>query len=111
MAINNVIIPNKHAASLAKRMLQGAAIGLAVITTFLIGVKYPHPEWGSFWMARPLFVTPLAGAAGAVFFYLTDGIRAQGGWRKAATIFISGIVFIIAIWMGIVLGLAGTLWH
>ena len=111
MTNNNNLTAPAHSAPLIKRMLQGAAIGLVLIGSFLIRVNHPHPDWGQYWMVRPLIITPMAGAAGAVFFYLTDGIRQQGGWKKISASVLSLLVFIIALWMGIVLGLNGTLWN
>ena len=62
-------------------------------------------------MVRPLIIMPMAGVAGAVFFYLTDGIRQRGGWKKVAISILSLFVFMTALWMGVVLGLNGTMWN
>lgn len=96
--------------SLVKKMLLGAAIGLAVISFFLLQVNHTHAEWGKFWMARPLVVLPLAGATGGAFFYFMENLRYQG-WKKIAIRIVSLLVFVIGIWMGIVIGLHGTLWN
>ena len=48
--------------SLIKRMLIGAAIGLAVISLFIFPAKGGNPEWGRFWMIKPLLVTPFSGS-------------------------------------------------
>jgi len=98
-----------NSASLIKHMLIGAVIGLAVILNFVIGA-HGKPEWGSLWMIRPLIVCPLAGAGAGLFFYVLSGARAQGGWKKALAIAVGAVVYVVAIWMGIVLGLAGTMW-
>jgi hypothetical protein len=91
-------------------MLLGAGIALLLITIFLMGVREPKPEWGKLWMLKPLIVVPLAGAMGAAFSYLMDSLRHQGGWKTIVAIMLSLIVFIIALWLGTVLGLNGTLW-
>lgn len=104
---NYLMIP----VALAKRIVLGAVVGLAVILFFVLNVDQPHPGWGRFWAIRPLLVVPLAGAVAGCISYLTDGLGKHGGWKKALAIVLSVIVFVIAIWMGIVLGLAGTMWN
>lgn len=96
---------------LSRRLLIGGAIGLVVILNFLLRAKHPKPEWGEYWMIQPLIITPLAGAAGGLFSYIMDRLRYQRGWNVILTNIISFIAFIIAIWMGIVLGLHGTMWN
>lgn len=100
-----------HPASLGKRMLLGAGIALTVITVFLLGVDEPKPEWGKLWMIRPLIIVPLAGAMGGAFYYFMNHLRYLGGWKKALVILLSLIGYLIVLWLGIVLGLDGTLWN
>jgi hypothetical protein len=92
------------------RMLLGAAIGFAIISVFVFSVDNPNPDWGKFWRIRPLIITPLAGAFGILSFYLTNLIRPQGQFMTVLIYTFSTIAFIIALWLGTVLGLAGTLW-
>lgn len=99
-----------HPVSIGKRMLQGAAIALLLITIFLIGAGDPDPNWPKLWIIRPLLIVPLAGAMGGVFYYFMDHLRHQGGWKKAFAIILSLIVYIIGLWLGTVLGLDGTWW-
>lgn len=99
-----------HGASAGKRMLQGAAIGLVLISFFLVGAGEPNPEWPDLWWIRPLLVVPAAGALGGLFYYVMDPLRSQGGWRTALAYAVSLIVFIIVLWLGTVLGLDGTMW-
>jgi hypothetical protein len=40
-----------------------------------------------------------------------DHFRARGGWIKIVANIVSLLGFIIALWMGTVLGLDGTLWN
>ena len=108
---NNLIIQPINWPSLGKRMLLGASIGLAVILFFVLGVDEPNPEWGKLWMIRPLLVTPSAGAMGGAFYYFMNHITYKGSWKRVLANIVSVIVFIIGIWMGIVLGLVGTMWH
>jgi hypothetical protein len=99
-----------HAASVGKRMLQGAGIALILIIVFLLSDGEPDPSWPKLWMIKPLIMVPLAGALGGVFYYNMDHLRDQGGWRKTLAILLSLIVYIIVLWLGIVLGLNGTWW-
>ncbi len=96
--------------SLLKRMLLGAVIGLIIISLLVFSVDEPDPNWGKLWKIRPLIITPLAGALGILSFYLKNFIRP----KKKLTIFLvflfSALAFIVALWLGIVLGLDGTLW-
>jgi len=101
-----------HKFTLTKLILIGWVIGLAVILVFILPVlNHSHPNWPKYWMLRPLIVTPLAGAAGGVWYYLMDFLRSHGGWKTIVAYALSFIGFIVAIWMGIVLGLVGTMWH
>lgn len=100
-----------HTGSVYKRMLQGGGIALILITLFLAGVDEPNPEWPKFWMIRPLVVVPIAGAMGGVFYYFMDFMRNQGLWSKILANLISLLAYLVAVWMGTVLGLDGTLWN
>ncbi len=97
--------------SVSIRALIGAGIGLAVISLFLSGVKHPRPEWGDYWMVKPLIIVPLAGAAGGIFSAFMDFFTRLNGWNKLLARFISVLAGLIGLWLGIVLGLNGTLWH
>lgn len=99
--------PHVGTNQLAKRIIFGAILGFIVISFFVFGVDEPRPEWGKYWMVRPLIVTPLAGAAALVLTYFIGRIVQQ----KALAIVLSAIVVVIALWLGIVLGLDGTMWN
>ena len=96
--------------SLAKPILLGAGIGLIVIAFFLFGADEPNPEWGKLWMIKPLIITPIAGAIGGAFYYFINR-RSSMGLNKTVALILSLIVFIVGLWMGVVLGLDGTLWN
>lgn len=98
-------------AVLGKRMLVGAGIALVLISFFLFSAGEPNPEWPNLWQVRPLVVVPLAGAMGGVFYHLMDYLRAQGGWKGIVTNVLSLVVYLIGLWLGTVLGLAGTMWN
>ncbi|HEX9980362.1 MAG TPA: potassium transporter KefB [Flavobacterium sp.] len=95
--------------AIAKPVLIGAVIGLIAISFFVFGIDNPNPEWGNLWIIRPLIITPLAGATGGAFYYFMDR-QSSKGLNKTVAVILSLVVFIIGLWMGIVLGLAGTMW-
>lgn len=99
-----------HQISLAKRMLAGATIGLFLLSLLLFSVNTPDPAWGKFWMVRPLIIVPFAGAMGGLCNYFIMSYRSILGVHKVLAIVISIFVFVIGLWMGMVLGLDGTLW-
>ncbi|NEU09956.1 potassium transporter KefB [Flavihumibacter sp. R14] len=109
MKPDNSAMPPDQTLPLAKPMLVGAGLGLIVISFFVFGVDQPNPEWGKLWMIRPLIITPIAGAMGGAFYYLMDHLSSRGLNRTAAVI-LSLFVFFIGLWLGIVLGLDGTMW-
>ncbi len=93
------------------RMMQGAGVALLLMTLFLGGVHKVNPQWGEFWMVRPLVVVSLAGGIGGVFYYFMDFLRYKGGWKRFIAQVISVLVYMILLWLGTVLGLNGTLWN
>ncbi len=99
-----------HPAALVKPMLLGAGIALTFIIIFLLGINEPNPAWGKLWMLRPLIIVPLAGAMGGSFVFFMDYQRKRGNWSKLFTYLVSLIGFLFVLWIGIVLGLDGTLW-
>lgn len=111
LTLKNYSIPQIKTSSIIKRMLTGAAIGLTLISIFVFSVDDPNPEWGKYWMIRPLIITPLVAAFGSLSFYLKDFVRPVSDLMRLVVILLSGIAFIIALWMGFILGLDGTLWN
>ena len=91
-------------------MLTGAIIGLVIISTFLIGA-HSSPAWGKYWMIRPLIVTPFAGAMGGLCNYIIMRYHQQFRIPKVLAYIATALVFIVGLWMGIILGLDGTLWN
>lgn len=104
-----------HRAPLGKRMLQRAAIALVLIFIFLFPggwfTLHAKPEWSKLWMIKPFITVPIAGAMGGLFYYFMDHLRYQSGWKNILAIFISLIGYIVALWLGTVLGLKGVWWH
>ncbi|EJL74251.1 hypothetical protein [Chryseobacterium populi] len=97
--------------SLIRKAVFGALIGLAIISFFVFTTDHPKPEWGKFWMIRPLIITPLAGAFGGFILYSPELLNLRSKWKKAGITVLTIIGFIISLWLGIVLGLDGTLWN
>lgn len=108
---NNQSTQPLHPKPLLYRVLAGALIGLVLIALFLLSVKADNPAWPKYWKLRPLLIVPIAGGMGGVFYYFMDHFRASGGWIKTAANIVSLLGFMIALWMGTVLGLDGTLWN
>lgn len=95
--------------SLGKRMVIGAGIGVLVISFFLIPSE-ANPEWGKFWMIRPLLVTPMAGAMGGLCNYVILNFYWMVGINKTIARILSILVPVVGLYMGVVLGLDGTMW-
>src|SRR5688572_6235876 len=109
MTQSNSSISPSHQTSLGKRMIIGAGIGLSVILIFIIPSD-ENPTWGKLWMIRPLIVVPFAGAMGGLCNYYILKFHSLVGLNKIVAIILSAVVFLFGLWVGIVLGLDGTLW-
>jgi hypothetical protein len=108
---NNLATQPVNQPLLRKCILIGGGIALAIIAFFVLGVRQPKPEWGALWMIRPLLVTPIVGAIGGACYYFANNLFILTGWKKVTIGILSVLGFIIALWMGVVLGLAGTMWN
>lgn len=95
---------------LIKRMLIGAVVGFIIIALLVLPIKNPNLEWGKFWIIRPLVITPLMAAFGSLVFFVKDILQPQNAWKKYLIIGLSIFTFIVTLWIGIILGLDGTLW-
>lgn len=107
---NDLTTKPNQPASLVKPLLIGAGIALILILLFLSGVKEPNPDWGKFWMIKPLIIVPLTGVLGGAFYYLMNYLSRQGKLNSTVAIILSLIAYVIILWMGTVVGLDGTLW-
>ena len=101
---------NKRAAYMIP-MLIGGVIAFTLISMLVFSVNEPPPEWGNLWMVQPLIVTPVVGAMGGLFYFFANYIGAKWGLNKYLSVIVGVFGFIIALWMGIVLGLNGTMWN
>lgn len=108
---NTFFVQPFEPASVFKRALIGAVIAFVVISLFVFGVKNPRPEWGAWWMLRPLLLTPFVGALGGACTYLVSLVAPKHGWKYVAALVVSVVGYLISLWLGIVLGLDGTLWN
>ncbi len=99
-----------HPASLGKRILEGAGISLTLLFCFLFSAGEPDPQWGKFWVIKPISIVLLTGALSAAYYYSMDELRYQGGRKKIFANVSSLFVFIITLWLGTLLGLSGTVW-
>lgn len=98
-------------ASLSRWMLEGSAIALILFSFFLIGAGEPKPEWEKFWMIKPFLIIPVAGAIGGAFCYYMGRLRRRGGWKTVLGYVMSLVGYLLALWIGTVLGLDGTYWN
>jgi hypothetical protein len=95
---------------LSKRMLFGAILGLLVISVFVIGAGKGNPDWGGYWRIKPLLLTPFIGAVVGMCYDITERLRKLNGWLGYLFAGLSIIGYAAGMWIGIVLGLAGTMW-
>jgi len=96
---------------LVKRALIGAVLGVALVLFFVLRVDEPHPSWPYLWWIRPLVITPLAGACGGIATYFILPSIFKETWQKILAIIATIIVYVVALWMGFVLGMDGTMWN
>jgi hypothetical protein len=109
-AKNNLTTQSSSSALLIKRMLISAAIGLVLVLSFVLAVKNPNPEWGQYWMIRPLIVTPLFSSLAGLGNHFLDSLRNQGGSKKIFATILTVILYLFVLWFATIAGLGGTLW-
>jgi hypothetical protein len=97
--------------ALGKRMLLGAAIGLAVISFFVIGTGKGNPAWGEYWRIKPMLLTPALGALVGLCYDITEPLRRINGWVGRLFFVLSILGYFVGIWMSLVLGANGTMWN
>lgn len=107
---NNSQKQHIQSASAVKPILVGAGIALLVISFFVFSVDQPNPDWGKFWMIRPLIITPLAGAMGGGFYAFMH-YQSSRGFNRTLAVILGIVVYLIGLWLGVVLGLDGTMWN
>lgn len=92
------------------RAAAGATVALSFILLLVLGVDNPDPSWPKTWWLRPVIITPLAGAFGGVFFHFMFELAKEGTWKKIFVTLIGIVGYLLATWVGTVLGLVGTMW-
>src|ERR1043165_3424523 len=97
--------------SLTKRMIAGAVIGLLVISFFIFRVPNAPEEWGQYWRVRPILLEDFAGAMAGLCNYILIRFHSRFGINKTSAIFASILIALVGLWMGVVLGLVGTMWN
>ncbi|MBD3581207.1 potassium transporter KefB [Flavobacterium selenitireducens] len=90
--------------------LAGAVVALGVISLFVFGADNPNPDWPANWKVKPLLLTPVAGAVGGAFFYFMTCVKAPSQALRILRSVVGILGFVVALWIGIVLGLNGTMW-
>ncbi len=98
-------------ASFVRHLVVGATLALLLISFFLAGVKHPNPSWPAYWMVRPLVLVPVAGALGGGFVYVVRQWGQQETWKKVVATLIGVFGYLVAVWIGTIVGLDGTLWN
>ena len=91
-------------------MLIGAGLGLIAISIFVIGAGKRETEWGNYWRVKPLLLTPFIGAIVGMCYDITERLRKLNGWLGYLFVGLSVIGYALGMWVGLVLGLAGTMW-
>jgi len=97
--------------ALGKLMLTGAGIALLIIAFFVIGAGKGNPTWDAYWRIKPLLLTPIIGALVGLCYDITQALREIKGWVGKLFTVLSLFGYLIGLWMGTVLGLAGTMWN
>lgn len=95
--------------SFIKAAMTGGIVGLVIISVFVFTAETKQ-EWGTLWQIKPLVITPLVAALGGGAFYATLSFFSANRWPKALGMTIGVLAFMVALWLGVVLGLNGTLW-
>lgn len=99
--------PLKDATSLKKRVLQGGgfAMFLVVFSITLVGDGEGQSVRS---IVLPLLLVPLAGCIGGVVFYITDPMRQERGWWRAAANIVSVMAYCLLLFISYILATNGT---
>ncbi len=111
MNIKNGFFKRLLTQQLVWRALGGAAVAAMVIVFFVSGVNDPNPSSGQYWMVRPLILVPLAGAGGGAVFHACRILIQGNALKNGLALLVGVLAYIVTLWMGIVIGLDGTLWN
>ena len=92
-----------------KHLLIGSCIALLIVVFFVIAAGKGNPAWGDYWVIKPLLLSPLLGAVTGLCYDVTAPLRRLDGWLGKLFLVLSILGFFIGQWLGLVLGLAGTM--
>ena len=98
-------------ATLGRRTLVGAAIGLLLTSLFIFSADNADPAWSKLWFIKPLVLTPIATAMGGAFYFYIEQLFFFNGWNKPLAVIIGLVGFVVSLWLGKVLGFNGTYWN
>jgi membrane associated rhomboid family serine protease len=111
MTLQNDLLQLLRSRTLITRALQGAGLGLLLITIFILGALAANVNAGT-WMFLPMTVVTIAGAFGGVFYCVMGLLRKEGGWKKHIANVVSVLVYFIILYFSLILGLSVVgLWH
>ena len=94
-----------------KHILIGAGTALLIIGLFVITAGKGNPSWDYYWRIKPLLLSPLLGAITGLCYNAAAPLRRLNGWPGKLFLVLSILGFFIGQWLGLVLGLAGTMWN
>lgn len=97
--------------TLIKFAIAGAVIALILISLLIFSVNTPKPEWGQHWYIRPLIVAPFITSIGGIALYLLNLKDFKSKILNLILLIMSILIFVFFLWIGIILGLDGTLWN
>lgn len=88
----------------------GAVIGFILVCLLVFGVDNPSPLWGEYWKVRPLLLTPFIGGIAGLFYAFMDYLS-RTGFNRTLALLLGMSGFLVILWLGLILGLDGTLWN
>lgn len=88
----------------------GLFVGSVLVSLLVFSVDSPDPAWGENWKIKPLLVTPLVGGIAGLFYAFMEYLS-KTGFNRTLALLLGMCGFLVILWMGLILGLDGTLWN
>ena len=88
----------------------GLFAGTILVSLLVFSVDTPDPSWGENWKIKPLLVTPLVGGIAGLFYAFMEYLS-KTGFNRTLALLLGICGFLVILWMGLILGLDGTLWN
>lgn len=82
-------------------VVRGAGIALILVTLMLLYFLLITGEW----VSLPIFIVPLAGAFGGLFYYLMVAVWFKLGWQKKLAIIMAILIYVVMLWVSLVFAL------